>query len=86
MKGEWVKVPGKYGSTNYYTIGKIRVGSVFWNSNRSRLDSGNQYTYSVVLPGLREPTGTKDTEEEAQKRVELLVEFWFNALKVETGK
>lgn len=81
MKGEWKVTSKRYGSTKDYIIGRVKVGSVWYNALRSKTDIGNYYAYNANLPDLRNPEGTTETEEEAQKKVEKLVDLWFESLK-----
>ena len=84
-KTTWRREPNKYVQPLVYMVGKIRVGSVVWNSLRSKTDVDCNYTYHIDLPTLKKPSGTAPTEDIAKDMVEQNVKIWLDGLKAETG-
>lgn len=58
-----------YGDEYFAMVGKIRIGSVYYNGARPT-GSKLQYRATSLLPGIKELLGDYENREEAKARVE----------------
>lgn len=77
----WKRDTAQYTCGYLAYIGKIRVGSSYYDSCQSKGDP-LKYAAGCLLPGLKK-LGHYETEEEAQAAVERMVKVWFSACMVE---
>ena len=75
----WKPKTGKYENGLNLVVGKWTVGSIFYDSARSRNDP-KKYAANIHLPGILSRLDYWDTEEEAKARVVLAVKRWFQGL------
>ncbi|MCE9564606.1 MAG: hypothetical protein K8U57_21440 [Planctomycetes bacterium] len=72
----WKDSTGRYVSSESARLGKIRVGSVFFDGTTR---GAARYRASVRLPQAPEPEGNFETEELAKAWVEKCVRGWIAA-------
>ena len=77
MKLRWEKLTGQYQNGEACFLGRIRVGSAYYSSTRSK-DDPLRYMAATELPNLK-PTHSPEpfaSLEEAKARVEKAVASW----------
>ncbi len=79
-KGRWVPQTHQYCSGEDYVIGKIKVGSAFYNSTGSRAEP-SKYSAAILLPGIKQPAERYATLGQAKARLERAVAAWFGWLE-----
>lgn len=79
-QGRWVPQTQQYSSGEDYFIGKVQVGSAFYNSTGSRAEP-NKYSAAILLPGIKQPAERYATLEQAKARLERAVAAWFGWLE-----
>lgn len=72
----WERKTIPFSNGYYLKLGGIVIGSVDWNSNRSKRETGNQYVGSTQLPALTSYI-YGESETDLMKRVETRVTTWF---------
>jgi hypothetical protein len=63
------QLSSRYGEEHFATVGKIRIGSVFYNSSRPP-GSPLRYRATSTIPGIKEILADYESVEEAKARVE----------------
>jgi hypothetical protein len=74
-------VPTSWTATDSYSgkslyLGKFKVLRVAYNSGRQKGDDSKMYIVESYLPGVKEHQGYYPTQELAQKRAELVLNYW----------
>lgn len=80
-QGDWRKSTSQYGYGEDYWIGRIKVGSAFYDGSVPR-GSEKRYAASVLLPGIaiKREAHHHETDTEAKAVVERVVRSWFQRL------
>lgn len=77
MATEWKKNTGDFELGETFFLGKWKVGSVYYDSLRTRGDP-LAYKATCSLPGIKAHLGTFETTEQAKAKVEFAVNYWVN--------
>lgn len=72
----WEQPTYRYGSGQRAKLGKWIVGGYHWNATRAKGDKENLYSVTCNLPGIKDTSGTVNTEEEAKALIERTVAHW----------
>lgn len=82
MKLVWKQVNSTYSSHLVGYAGKWPVGTVQWRSG-SKGDDGKRYGLNCRLPGIKADLGVFMTEEEAQDKLQKVMNHWLSKLTEE---
>jgi Na+/melibiose symporter-like transporter len=74
-KIKWVEDQRQYSSGLVAMVGRIAIGSVFWNGFTSKNDP-KKYTVNCKLTGIKEYLGSYLTQEEGNNRLEITYLGW----------
>ncbi|MGX1096541.1 hypothetical protein [Amorphus sp. MBR-141] len=75
MSGTWRNLSNRFGSGEEYLLGKVVVGSAFYNALAQR-DDPLKYAIKVRLPGVTPKDDGFSKIEAAKERVEEIVSAW----------
>jgi len=64
----WKEIEGRYTSETSLFIGKIKIASYGYNTNRSKDAVNDQYRVTSTLPGINPKLGTYATVTECEAR------------------
>lgn len=79
---KWEKQTGKHQSGEWLRVGRVVVGSAFYNGATSKGDP-LKYQASCLLPGIKQPAERYETPQAARERVESMVRAWLSWIEEE---
>jgi len=78
---KWEKYVKQYSSGEYLFLGKWKVGSIQYDSFRSK-DDPLKYIANCRLPGIKDDLGHFEDEDKAKSIVEFAVDHWIKGAEL----
>jgi hypothetical protein len=76
----WTRTSGQYSNGVDARIEHIKIGSVSWDSLKSRSSNDGDYKAYFNLPGYKQPPRNFLTEEDGKKWLEEIFTIWINKI------